>query len=274
MDSYAAFILFFIFLHLGKTELICDDSMVTLPNGLCLQLHKVSTTWTKARVACQKQNGSLVAISNNTVDSFIRKYLNGSKVTADVWLGAKTRKRWFWKDDDSELTWFAWGLGEPNDDNSAEDYVMLWQRADYLWNDQHGDTKENHLVISKFICEDTNRPCSQKEECADKGHGVSRCVYHNATCFYLEGHYGIGTNTSHANQVGTTWSGADASCKGKKKRLAHIENWSTLNALRQRIREDYNLAGNYWIGAVWDREQGAKWTWENGLRCFRAKNEK
>lgn len=52
-----------------------------------------------------------------------------------------------------EIDHFFWGENEPNDINNAEDYISLSFNMDYKWNDENGDTKENHLTISKFICQ-------------------------------------------------------------------------------------------------------------------------
>ncbi|XP_013385180.1 macrophage mannose receptor 1 [Lingula anatina] len=242
----------------------CERKNSVYYNHRCFEVIHEDQSWSKARFYCENQGGHLAAIDDKDTDDFIKQMLlKGAR--GDVWIGALSRKRWFWADTNREIGWTSWAVHEPNDAGGQEDRVALWKDFNYEWNDERADTtylhrwdadgREIHGIKSNAVCEYEGQTCSPTIP---------------KTCVYIAGVgscYCLNADLSD-DRKGYTWGQANAMCTSTGARLAHVDNRATMDALIRQIqnvsREQWQFGGNYWIGAVWNRTAPFKWIWETG----------
>ncbi|NOT36141.1 MAG: HYR domain-containing protein [Saprospiraceae bacterium] len=99
--------------------------------------------WLDAKTICKINGGNLAKIRNKEENQFISSKLMGQT----AWIGANDERRegnFEWVDG-SQVTYFNWATGQPNNGGGNEDYVEL--HPDGSWNDNRGN------VSREFICQ-------------------------------------------------------------------------------------------------------------------------
>ena len=126
-------------------------------NGHYYYVYNVETvtTWEEAKQYCEEQGGYLATITSKEEDEFLYSYLKNNFEYESAYFGFSDREdegNWVW-DNGEEASYTNWHSGEPNGENSNEDFAMYYYKySDGTWND--GDFG-NQTVNSgtAFICE-------------------------------------------------------------------------------------------------------------------------
>lgn len=113
------------------------------------------TSWKEAKEYCESQGGYLATITSKEEDEFVFSYLQNNFEYESAYLGLTDRDEegtWIW-DNGEEVSYMNWHSGEPNGENSNEDFAMYYYKySDGSWND--GDFGELTANSGKaFICE-------------------------------------------------------------------------------------------------------------------------
>lgn len=112
-------------------------------------------TWEEASAFCKGLGGHLATISSKDENDFLYNYMKAQNVES-AYFGLTDKENegtWVW-DNGETSTYRNWHSGEPNSENSNEDYAMFYYKySDGLWND--GDFTGAGTVGGKagFICE-------------------------------------------------------------------------------------------------------------------------
>lgn len=95
-------------------------------------------TWEEARTYCEAQGGQLATIANQEQMDAITALLEENQVKT-VWLGATNFSeggdfQWL---NGEPFAFSAWAIGEPNNENGEEHYLMMYQKGEegWVWND-------------------------------------------------------------------------------------------------------------------------------------------
>ena len=111
-------------------------------------------TWSDAKTFCESQGGYLATITSQEENDFLYNYIK-SEGYSSAYFGLTDSERegaWVWSNGE-EVSYINWHYGEPNAENSEEDYALFYYKYDDgTWND--GDFG-NRTVNSgtAFICE-------------------------------------------------------------------------------------------------------------------------
>ncbi|GFO11770.1 macrophage mannose receptor 1 [Plakobranchus ocellatus] len=167
-------------------------------------------TWSKARWWCQKLNGDLVTIRDDTMRNFIR-----DRIVADInvssWIGlhkSNDTLKWHWLDEDETPTYTNWAFGYPFLTEEACAGVKKIDGQGTPWH------TFNCSVERGVICEGAPPPhcyykskiyrhgsyLTMKGECGNPyrcirdiwRHSVDKCRWHDGSCLALNekrGHY-------------------------------------------------------------------------------------
>lgn len=123
-------------------------------NGHHYYLYDNSSSWDNAEIYCEKIGGHLATITseeeNNAVYGFLR-----SKGYENAYFGFSDQSAegtFLWITNE-EVEYTNWASGEPNSENSSEDYAMFYYKySEGQWNDgDFGGTTVNGGVM--YICE-------------------------------------------------------------------------------------------------------------------------
>lgn len=124
----------------------------------------VVNTWEEAQAYCQSRGGHLAVINNEAENTALFNYMkNQGYNTAYFGFSDATQEgTWTWVNGEP-VTFTNWASGEPNSENSNEDYASFYYKfSDGKWNDgnfNHGTIND----ANAFICEwdtpgDNNTP--------------------------------------------------------------------------------------------------------------------
>lgn len=95
-------------------------------------------TWDEARVYCESRGGHLATITDQQQMDTIITLLEESDLET-VWLGANnyTSSGGFQWVNGEPFEFAVWGVGEPNNQNGQEHYLMMYNKDDqgWVWND-------------------------------------------------------------------------------------------------------------------------------------------
>lgn len=112
------------------------------------------TTWTEAEAYCAEQGGHLAIISSKEENDFLYALMIAQGYSSAYFgiTDSETEGTWVWVDG-SPAGYTNWHEGEPNSENSNEDYGMFYYKyEDGSWNDgDFGDRTVNGGRV--FICE-------------------------------------------------------------------------------------------------------------------------
>lgn len=118
-------------------------------NGHRYQLYDLELTWEDARDFCRLLGGHLTTVSNADENDIIHSLISDSSLFA-FWLGAtdeETEGIWKWIDG-SDWNYTNWSPNEPNNSNSNQDYLRMYQNG--KWDDIENQSSDYELG---FICE-------------------------------------------------------------------------------------------------------------------------
>jgi hypothetical protein len=115
------------------------------------QLFDVYMNWTEAHTYCEALGGHLAYVTDAQEQAFLESLITNGTSGA-YWLGGLRRENGFEWFDHSALTYTNWGESQPDNWQSAENYMEL-VKATGKWNDNR------NAGARGFICEfeDTNR---------------------------------------------------------------------------------------------------------------------
>ena len=110
-----------------------------------------SKQWNGAKSYCEQlePNSRFGRILNMAENQAICSHLDGNEYFFGGFTNG-TRTKWFW-DDSTEITWFNWKRGEPNNNGGHEIYLGV---SDGHWNDEYSKDL-------RFLCE---RRCKNKND--------------------------------------------------------------------------------------------------------------
>lgn len=115
-------------------------------------------TWEDAKNYCENLGGHLAIITSPEENDFLYQLMVNAGYTSAYFglTDSYDEGKWLWMDG-AEPAFTNWHSGEPNSENSSEDYGMFyWKYTDGTWND--GDFgKRTNKGGTTFICEWNNR---------------------------------------------------------------------------------------------------------------------
>ena len=114
---------------------------------------ELADTWEEAEEYCREAGGHLAVINNEEENTAVYDMMIdfGYKSAYFGYTDTYNEGNWHWIDG-YESDYVNWNLGEPNSENSGEDYAMFYYKYKYTWND--GDFGNHTVNDSKaFICE-------------------------------------------------------------------------------------------------------------------------
>ncbi len=136
----------------------CDegpDQVADPMSGTCFIRVVTAQPWAQARLACLRLPGGTRLA---TIDSAQQNYLVTLLTLPEPhWLGAsdlEVEGSWRWVTGES-LLWTSWGIGEPNDQDGAEDCLEINHGGNGLWNDISCN------LSRPFVCE---RPLHEPDD--------------------------------------------------------------------------------------------------------------
>lgn len=114
-------------------------------------------TWEDAKTYCERLGGHLAIITSSEENDFLYQLMVNEGYT-NAYFGltdSYDEGNWIWVDGTDPI-YTNWHSGEPNSENSNEDYAMFyWKYSDGTWND--GDFgKRTNKGGTTFICEWNN----------------------------------------------------------------------------------------------------------------------
>ncbi|XP_033100002.1 perlucin-like protein [Anneissia japonica] len=114
--------------------------------GSCYKLSNVDTDWYEAKVRCQKENATLVTISTEEENAFVRNLVCCER----TWIGLNdiaVENDWKWLNNET-FTFSDWYTGEPNNQNDEDCGEIYDSRLKRKWND-----KCCHCANPAYVCE-------------------------------------------------------------------------------------------------------------------------
>ncbi|XP_073828774.1 lectin subunit alpha-like [Musca autumnalis] len=109
--------------------------------------------WFQAFNRCSTKHMNLVVLDSKAkMDALIRelKKVFGSD-HPNIWIGGNDNKKirqFMWISANKPFTYTNWAPGQPDNKNSVEHCVMLWENHNYHWNDG------NCLSKMAYVCEE------------------------------------------------------------------------------------------------------------------------
>lgn len=195
-------------------------------------------TWTDAKAYCESLGGYLATITSKEENDYVYQYVIDSGYSSAYFglADEETEGIWEWVTGEA-VTYTNWASGEPNKENSNENYAMFYYKyTDGKWND--GDFGVSTLGKARtFICEWGD--CGQTED--------ERALFNGNA--YKAFHIG-----------GYTWEQAKTYCEKQGGHLATVtsqEEEEVIESLLMDNKEFYWLGGK---GAVF----GGEWSWVTG----------
>ena len=141
--------------NLGDTSLAPQNAVEL--NGHYYYVYDLDTvtTWEEAKQYCESQGGYLATITSREEDEFVYSYLRNNFDYESAYFGLTDRDEegtWVWGNGETS-SYTNWHSGEPNGENSNEDYAMYYYKySDGSWND--GDFGNRTVNSGRvFICE-------------------------------------------------------------------------------------------------------------------------
>jgi len=126
-------------------------------NGHFYYVYNLDTvsTWNEAKQYCENLGGYLATITTPEENEFVYSYLKMNFGYESAYFGFTDQGEegvWLW-DNGEESSYTNWHSGEPNGENSNEDFAMFYYKySDGTWNDgDFGQRTVNSGVV--FICE-------------------------------------------------------------------------------------------------------------------------
>lgn len=118
-----------------------------------------ASSWDEAKAFCLAQGGYLATITSAEENAFLYDYIVSQGYTSAYFgfTDAAEEGTWVW-DNGEDVSYTNWHSGEPNAENSKEDYAMFYYKfKDGTWND--GDFGNRTVGGTRnFICEWDNYP--------------------------------------------------------------------------------------------------------------------
>ncbi len=192
------------------------------------------TSWDAALEYCTSKNGYLATISSAEENAFLYSYITQEGYSSAYFGLTDTTAEGVWEWSNGEpVTYTNWHKGEPNSQNSKEDYAMFYYKfSDGTWNDGTfgGGTA--------FICE-WGEPDAIPEFAIET----------------FDGH-----NYQYFGEV-LTWTAAKARCEELGGYLVTIGSEAEQEFVASMV-ESYSLK-SIWLGAS-DAEKEGEWTWVTG----------
>ena len=111
------------------------------------------STWKEAQEFCESLGGHLATLTSQEENDYVyQRMINSGYYSAYFGLTDEdTEGTWTWVTGEP-LTYQNWHAGEPNTENSNEDYAMFYYKySDGTWND--GDFGAKVVGDKVFICE-------------------------------------------------------------------------------------------------------------------------
>lgn len=143
--------------QLGQFEQADVPSDATEFNGHYYYVYDIDTVtdWNMAQEYCEAQGGYLATITSKEEDKFLYSYLKNNFQYENAYFGFTDKDEegtWVWNNRES-ASYTNWHSGEPNGENSGEDYAMYYYKyPDGTWNDgDFGNRTVNCGTV--FICE-------------------------------------------------------------------------------------------------------------------------
>lgn len=129
----------------------------------------IASTYDEALQFCKSKNGYLATLTSKEENEFVYSYMCGRNCSS-AYFGlsdAENEGIWEWCTGE-EVSYLNWHSGEPNGENSNEDYGLFYYKyADGTWND--GDFGKSTVNDgTAFICEWGTYTTKQKEEATTK----------------------------------------------------------------------------------------------------------
>lgn len=125
-------------------------------NGKLYTRYDVSLPWNEAQKFCEMKGGRLAVVKDQETQNILKELIqDGGR--SEYLLGASAEKNkgeWRWIDN-SPLTYTNWGINEPNNTSSCEEYLVMG--VDGCWNDR-ATYFENMQTTLGFICEQEEKP--------------------------------------------------------------------------------------------------------------------
>ncbi len=208
--------------------------------------------WDGAKKYCESLGGHLATISSKEENDFIYELMIDSGYTS-AYFGLT--------DEDEEGTWVwvngepveytNWHKGEPNSENSNEDYAMFyWKYTDGTWNDGDFGGKTNSGGTT-FICEWDSVDTEDFNQRIDVPTGIVESDNLNE----YEGHrYEVFDN-------GLDWDGAKKYCESLGGHLATISSKEE-NDFIYELMIDSGYTSAYF--GLTDEDEEGTWVWVNG----------
>ena len=123
-------------------------------NGHHYACYNNCSSWDEAEKYCESLGGHLAIITSSDENNAVFQYLLSCGLDSG-YIGFSDQieeGNWYWVDGET-YSYTNWHSGEPNSENSNEDYAMFYYKfADGTWNDGDfgNETVNDHAV---FICE-------------------------------------------------------------------------------------------------------------------------
>ena len=123
-------------------------------NGHSYQLFEDADSWEDAKRLCEQRCGHLATITSLGENKFLYDYITAQGITS-AYFGLTDRETegvWEWVTRES-VSYTNWHPGEPNSENSNEDYAMFyWKYTDATWNDGDFGNRTNSGGKA-YLCE-------------------------------------------------------------------------------------------------------------------------
>ncbi len=141
---------------------ILERTETTSDGETALVIHRYEAiqqalTWDEARIWCESRGGHLATITSAEEAEEVSALLDEAGLQA-AWLGASNlnpAKGFQWVTD-APFSYAEWGIGEPNNTNGKENYLMLQylEEQGWVWNDSRQDGMNNfNQDAVGFVCE-------------------------------------------------------------------------------------------------------------------------
>lgn len=123
-------------------------------------LVKGDYTWSEALKYCQEHGGYLASVTSEEEQKLAEAEIAKDPTVKVVWLGAEnlsTGGTFKWSNGDG-FTYSKWGVGEPNNDQGLEHYLVMYYVDDeWVWNDAPDDVSQYYAGKIGFLME-TEQP--------------------------------------------------------------------------------------------------------------------
>lgn len=139
----------------NNQELIPEDSLKY--NGHSYYIFSIVQTWEEAKTLCESYGGYLAVINNEDENTALYNYMTSCEYQSAYFEYSDAEQEGSWKWVNNDISNYTnWATGEPNSENSKEDYAMFYYKyEDEKWNDGDFGDKQGSTVsdTSTFICE-------------------------------------------------------------------------------------------------------------------------